>query len=290
MIVDVHSHTPSHRDVVPEAERRGFTGWRDGEEVVTTKTWAEYASAFEVVDVSIVFNIAVDDPEAEVGIPADPARINESTAEFVADDPTRRIGFLSVDPTKRGALREVDRCRTELGLRGIKLGPNYQRFDPLCDEAMALYAHAERHGLPILFHQGASPIQHAPLRYAHPLVMDEIAMAHPELRIVMAHMGHPWQRDAIVTIRKHPHVYADISALMARPWSYYEALLLATEWGAMDKLLLGSDFPIFTPADTIAALRGVNDVVRGTQLPRVPEDQIEALIVRDALAALGLDR
>ena len=44
-----------------------------------------------------------------------------------------------------------------------------------------------------------------------PLVMDEIAIAFPELRIVMAHLGHPWQADTIAVIRKHPHVYADVS-------------------------------------------------------------------------------
>jgi predicted TIM-barrel fold metal-dependent hydrolase len=288
MIVDVHTHTPTHRDTVPAAARRSYDSWRSDRPVVTTNSWTDYDEDLACVDVSIAFNIAVPDPLAETGIPTDPLRVNESTAEFVAADPARRIGFLSIDPTTPGALDEAERCRTELGLRGVKLGPNYQRFDPLCDPAFALYAYAERHGLPILFHQGASPIRDAPLRFAHPLAMDEIATRHPELRIVMAHMGHPWQRDTIVTIRKHPNVYADVSALIFRPFSCYEALLLASEWGAMPKLLLGSDWPIATPAETMARLRAVNDIVEGTRLPRVPEDDIEAIFVRDALAALGL--
>jgi len=37
----------------------------------------------------------------------------------------------------------------------------------------------------------------APLRYAHPLVMDEVAIAYPELRLVMALIGHPWHADTI---------------------------------------------------------------------------------------------
>jgi predicted TIM-barrel fold metal-dependent hydrolase len=288
MIVDVHSHTPTHREAVPPRELLSYDGWRPDRSVVTTNSWAEYEAAFSDVDCSIVFNIAVDDPLAETGIPTDPQRINESTAEFVAAASDRRIGFLSVNPTSRKALDEAERCRTELGLRGIKLGPNYQCFDPLGGPAHELYEYAAFHRLPILFHQGASPIRHAPLRYAHPLTMDEIAMRHPELRIVMAHMGHPWMRDTIVTIRKHPHVYADVSALLYRPWTCYEALLLASEWGATGKLLFGSDFPIATPAETMAALRRVNNVTEGTRLPRVPGDQIEDIFVRDALSALGL--
>jgi predicted TIM-barrel fold metal-dependent hydrolase len=118
--------------------------------------------------------------------------------------------------------------------------------------------------------------------------MDEIAALHPELRVVMAHMGHPWQRDTIVTIRKHPHLYADVSALFYRPWSLYEAMIVASEWGVMDKLLLGSDFPLATTGETIQGIRAVNSVVEGTRLPRVPEDAIEGIIHRNALDCLGL--
>ncbi|HST42250.1 MAG TPA: amidohydrolase family protein [Conexibacter sp.] len=288
MIVDVHTHTPTHRGAVPGDERRAYDRWRPDRAVVTTNSWAEYDEQVGAADVSIVFNIALEDPLGGTGIPTDPARINESTAEFAAADPARRIGFLSVDPTAPGALEEAERCRVELGLRGVKLGPNYQRFDPLDPAALELYGWAQEHGLPILFHQGTSPIREAPLRYAHPLTMDEIAMAFPELRVVMAHMGHPWQRDTIAVIRKHPHVYADVSALPYRAWSFWECMRLASEWGATEKLLLGSDFPIATTAEAIAALREVNAIVEGTKLPPVPLEEIEAIIHRDALAALGL--
>ncbi len=288
MIVDVHTHTPTHRGAVPLAERRSYDRWRPDRAVVTTNSWADYDEQQAAADVTIVFNIALADPLGGTGIPTDPARINEATAEFAAADPARRIGFLSVDPTAPGGLEEAERCRAELGLRGVKLGPNYQRFDPLDPAALELYAWAQRHGLPILFHQGTSPIRDAPLRYAHPLTMDEIATAFPELRIVMAHMGHPWQRDTIAVIRKHPHVYADVSALPYRAWSFWECMRLASEWGATGKLLLGSDFPVATTAETIAALRDVNAIVEGTKLPPVPAGEIEEIIHRDALAALGL--
>jgi predicted TIM-barrel fold metal-dependent hydrolase len=287
MIVDVHTHTPTHRDAVPSSERLSYDSWRVDRAVVTTNSWADFDVAMEGVDAAIVFNIDVPDPLAYTGLATDPARINESTAEFVADAPARRIGFMSVNPTRPDAIDEVERCR-ELGLVGVKLGANYQQFDPLGDDALAFYAHAERVGLPILFHQGASPIQDAPLRYAHPLVTDEIAMRHPELRIVMAHMGHPWVRETVVTIRKHPNVYADVSAVCLRPWMLYEALLFATEWGATHKLLLGSDFPVSTPRETTAALERVNDIVEGTHLPRIPDDTAARVTNSNALDALGL--
>src|SRR5439155_12627565 len=95
-------------------------------------------------------------------------------------------------------------------------------------------------------------------------------------------------KDAIVTIRKHPNLYADVSALVFRPWSLYEALRVAAEWGVAGKLLFGSDFPLATPAETIDGLRGVNSIVDGTALPRVPPELIERVIHADALSALNI--
>lgn len=282
-MIDIHSHVPTHRDRVPPEELIVDTTWRPDRPVAATTSWSDYEEAFAEVEVSAAFTIARDrtrvDPE-----------LNDRVAEFVGAAPARRIGFLSIHPEVDGALDELERARTDLGLKGIKLGPNYQIFDPLGPAALRVYELAERHGLPVLFHQGASPVREAPLRYAHPLLMDEIAIRFPELRVVMAHLGHPWQRETIVTIRKHPHVYADVSALFYRPWSLYEGLRLATEWGALDKLLFGSDFPLATPAETAAGLRAVNAPIEGTKLPPVPLEKIEELIERDPLPLLGLER
>jgi predicted TIM-barrel fold metal-dependent hydrolase len=282
-VIDVHTHVPTHRGEVPPDELVVNSAWRPDRAVTATTTWADYEEAFAEIELSVAFTIARDRTQVDSGL-------NDAVAEFVAAAPGRRIGFLSIHPEVDGAEDELERARTDLGLRGIKLGPNYQVFDPLGPAALRVYELAERHGLPILFHQGASPVRDAPLRFAHPLLMDEVAIRFPELRVVMAHLGHPWQRETIVTIRKHPHLYADVSALFYRPWSFYEGMRLATEWGVLDKLLFGSDFPIATPAETAAGLRAVNDPIAGTKLPPIPLEQIEELIERDPLPLLGLER
>jgi predicted TIM-barrel fold metal-dependent hydrolase len=291
VIVDVHTHTPTHRDSVPPDEVVVNRAWRPDRPVHATTTYEDHDRSQREggVDIALVFNIAVRRPEASTGLPS-ASDVNGATADFVRADPARRIGLLSVDPDDHGAMGELERSVGDLGLRGIKLGPNYQDFEPLGPGARRVYAHAESRRLPIVFHQGTSPIRDAPLRYAHPLVMDEIAIAYPELRIVMAHLGHPWQADTFAVIRKHPHVYADVSAGFYRPWSFYSAMRLATEWDVLGKLLLGSDFPIATARETIDGLRAVNAPIDGTAMPRVPEDAIESIIERDALAALGLER
>lgn len=291
MIVDVHSHTPRHRSPISPAEVRLNTVWRPDQARPTQHTWDEYVTAMAPVDKAIVFNIAADPrkPLADLRSTQYPVPdVNDDTAAFARAHPDKVIGFLSVHPHDPGALEEIERATKGLGLRGLKLCPNYQNFDPVGEESLRVCRRAEELGLPILFHQGTSPIQFADLDWAHPRHIDRLAMACSRLRIVLAHMGHPWQADCIAVIRKHPHVYADVSAQFYRPWSYYNAFRLATEWNVLHKLLFGSDFPVATPAETMDGLRRVNDIVEGTKLPRVPDDAMTAILHRDTLDLLGL--
>jgi uncharacterized protein len=293
VIIDVHTHTPRYRDTVPAAESGANTAWNPGRATPLTTTWDEFRAVMQPVERAICFNIAADPRDTahrvdEPYIVPAPA-VNDETAAFVRTDPAKYIGFLSVHPEDPGALEEMERATQDLGLRGVKLGPNYQNFDPLGPAARRVYQYAQDHRLPVLFHQGTSPVRFADMDYTHPRHMDRVATAFPDLTIIMAHMGHPWQLDCIAVIRKHPHVWADVSGSVLRAWGHYQAMLAATEWGVLDKLLFASDFPAATPAETMELLRNVNRVVAGTGLPRIAEAQIEAIIHRDSLALLGLE-
>ena len=109
----------------------------------------------------------------------------------------------------------------------------------------------------MLIHQGTTFARAGSLLQARPILLDEIALRYPELRIVIAHMGHPWFDEAIAVVRRHPHVYADVSALVGRRWLLYQALVAAVEYRVEHKLLFGTDFPFFTatPDDRRAAIR-----------------------------------
>ncbi len=296
MIIDVHTHPPQYKGAVPESEVVWNRVWRPDRAVRASTCWQDYLDAQQPADLSIVFAVAwhpgMAVPQVSGGETGDTSwydgNINDAVATFVAAHPDRLIGFMALHPHDPACLDELDRCRADLRMRGLKLGANYQNFDPLEARALAIYERAQRYGLPILFHQGTSPVREAPIRLSYPLLMDEIAIRYPDLKIIMAHVGHPWQVDTCVVIRKHPNVYADISANFYRPYSFWEQMIKATEWNVLDKLLLGTDFPVTTVQETIDGLRGVNRIVEGTRLPRVPEEQIEAIIHRDALALLGL--
>lgn len=276
MIVDVHVHTPTQIETVAEAKLSKL-GYRGDKQYKTNVGWAEFQEAMSVVDKLILLGVAHSSKTP-----------NDTIAMYARMWPEKIVPFCSVDPTDPGAMDELDRCITDLKVRGIKISPHYQIFNPMDSRACAIYAKAERLGLPIAFHQATSPMRMGPLRYAHPMALDEVAMAFPDLKIVVAHFGHPWEPDTIVLIRKHPNVYTDISAQFYRPWQFYNALVLCHEYAQMGKVFFGTDYPVTTPQETLDALRSVNKMVEGTRLPRIPEDEIEALIHRDALAMLGL--
>jgi predicted TIM-barrel fold metal-dependent hydrolase len=292
MIVDVHTHAPRHRTPPPQIESKLSGLWRPDQTTSTAHTWDDYIAGVAPVDRAIVFNIAADPREP---VPEDgqliyrTPEVNDDTAAIVRAYPEKLIGFLTVHPHDPNALDELDRCVNELGMRGIKFGPNYQHFHPLSEEAYRVFRRAEELGLPILFHTGTSPVQFAELDYAHPRHIDTVAMAFPKMRMILAHMSHPWQIECFIVIRKHPNVFADISANFYRPWSCYNAFRHATEWGVLHKLLFGSDFPIATPQETLDSLSRVNDAIAGTGLPPVPQDELDKIPYRDSLALLGLD-
>jgi predicted TIM-barrel fold metal-dependent hydrolase len=175
-----------------------------------------------------------------------------------------------------------------LGLRGVKLLPMYAGFTPDDPRLNPLWAYATRHRLPVLMHTGTTFVAQAPLDCTLPRHVDRAAIRWPEVRMIMAHLGHPYEGECVAVFRKHPNVYADVSALHYRPFQLYHSLMLVQEYGVWDKVLFGSDYPFTTVDASVAGLRGLNAMLEGSALPRLDPAAVERLIHRDALAVLGL--
>ena len=253
MIIDVHTHIPTHRNAVPTDEEKINHVMRPDGPVRLNNSFEDYIRDMGPVDISFVFGVAINPhgSEDDMGVMTEQHLLNDISYDLVQKDPEKIIGFMSIHPDSSDLMYEMDRCTKELNLKGLKLAPNYQGFDPLGDNAKKVYRYCEENGLPIVFHQGTAPMRTAPLMYAHPMVMDELAMEFSELKIIMAHMAHPWHEDCITVIRKHPNVYADVSGQFYRPWQMYNGMRLAFEWDVMHKLLFASDWPLTTPQETI---------------------------------------
>lgn len=281
MIIDVHSHAwqfPAHfTDDFQQQARRA----KAGVEVDLTVRYEEYMAGATQVFRTIVFG-----GKAKLsGLWVD----DQYVAEYVAGHPGELIGFLSLDPTQDGWEQEMRVGHLELGLRGIKLMPMYAGFRPDDPRLDPLWAYATEHSLPVLLHTGTTFVAQAPLECTLPRHLDKVAIRFPEVRIIMAHLGHPYEPECVAVIRKHTNVYSDISALHYRPFQLYHSLMLVQEYGVWNKLLFGSDYPFTTVDRSIDGLQKLNDQVKGTNLPQLDGAEIEALIHRDSLRILGLD-
>jgi predicted TIM-barrel fold metal-dependent hydrolase len=211
---------------------------------------------------------------------------DDDVAAYVARDPGRLIGFQSLDPTQPGWQDEMRDGRERLHMKGIKLLPMYAGFRPQEERLDPLWQYASRHQLPVLLHTGTTFVAKAPLECTLPRHLDVVARGFPDVKIILAHLGHPYEGETVAVIRKHANVYADLSALFYRPWQLFHSLMLVHEYGVWEKVLFGTDYPVTTVAETVAGLRGLCEVkIDRFSLPR---DRIEGLIHRDALALLGL--
>lgn len=213
---------------------------------------------------------------------------DEYVAQFVAQAPQKLVGFASCDPTQPGYMDELVHGVEDLGLKGVKMGPIYAGFDPREECCQPVYEYCVRRNLAIVFHAGTTFNEAAPLRVSRPWLFDEVAIRYPDLHMVLAHLAHPFFEECLVVIRKHPNMYADISALFYRPWQFYNMLVAAQEYKVMHKLFFGSDYPFAKASESIDGLRNVNHLVVGTQLPRVSSELIEGILARDALSLLGV--
>jgi hypothetical protein len=238
--------------------------------------WAQSAS----VDRSIVLGFKSRYLHAEIP--------NQYVADYVNRFPQKLIGFAGIDPTERGAVEEVRAVRNDLHLRGITVSPANQDFHPSDSRAMRVYAEAEKLGMPVLVHPGGQFTEQSKLEFGRPYLLDEIGRTFPGLRLVVAQLGQPWVEETICMLGKHQNFFADVSGLLRRPWQAYNALVLAHQYGVIDKLLFGSDFPYTSVNTCIESLYSINQFAQGTNLPVVPREALRGIVERDALGLLGL--
>ena len=280
MIVDVHTHFVDFDREFGTRLRDDLTRcgiahdvWRYDE--------AQYLAGTAAADRVVVFGLKA----AQTGWHVSNARV----ADFARRQGSRFVFFASIDPSEPDALDELRFLHREKGCRGVKVGPIYQGVHPLDDRYAPIYDYCQNYGLPLLTHMATTFSSGVPLDYARPAHMDEVACRYPGLRIVLAHLGHPWEGETLAVIRRQANVYADVSALYYRPWQFYNAMRLAVEYGCCGKLLFGSDFPATTTQSSLDGLRGVNAIVAASGLPQIPAEVIEQIIHRNALQALQID-
>lgn len=159
--------------------------------------------------------------------------------------------FGSVFPGAENALEELRRIK-ELGLRGVKLHPDYQEFLAGSDAAMPIYAEAEQLGLPIAFHTGRDPYSPG-LVHCPPDELGRIADLFPRLTIIAAHMGGmDMPEEAARYLAGKQNVYFDTA--FASHFLNAEQFTELTRLHGAEKVLFATDCPWSTMPEERALL------------------------------------
>ena len=147
--------------------------------------------------------------------PADPLGV-AGTLELARSVPgLRAVGVADPRRTEPAHLKAVE-AQIEANrdkLVAFKTYLGYLHFGPEHPNYVPYYKLAKKYDLAVIVHTGDNWSTTAKVKYAHPLLMDEVAVDHPDVRFVLAHFGNPWLIDAAEVLFKNPNVWADLSGL-----------------------------------------------------------------------------
>ncbi len=170
-----------------------------------------------------------------------------------AQDTARGVyAFGSIHPENTDYKQQLAAVK-ELGLRGIKMHPEYQLFHVNDEALFPLYEEIFRLGFPLLFHAGED-LGFQPPWHAQPHKIAQLALRYPEACIIAAHMGgyRMWE-EALEVLAPLPNVYIDTSYYAGR-MDAHEILRICEAWG-YDRVLFGSDAPWTKVQAAVEAVR-----------------------------------
>ena len=219
--------------------------------------------------------LPLDEEQARV------ARENDHVAREAAKTPGRALAFCSVAVMRPYAEAELDRCHHELHSAGIKIhlaASEVEITDPVHRAAVGrILARAEERGLPVLLHLDPQRRGLVAADIIH--FLNTVLTPRRDLTLIVAHLGGsggygPWTRQVFLALLDwlaerqaagdpRPRIFFDTSAVILEtesegvpPTTPEQAATLAQDLRRtdFDRLVLGSDYPVFEPVRTLELL------------------------------------
>lgn len=170
--------------------------------------------------------------------------INAFIARSAAESNGAFIGLGTLHPDSADLRGDFESLRA-LGLRGVKLHPDIQRFHADDPRAMEIYALCEDAGLPVCVHTGDRRFD-----YSNPPRIVNILKAFPRLKFIGAHFGgwSVWDQAARL-LPDYPNMWVDTSSSF-RWMTPEQARDLIRAYGSR-RVMFGTDYPMWTPKPDI---------------------------------------
>ena len=164
--------------------------------------------------------------------------INRFIAQSVENSGGAFTGLGTMHPELENIESAMDEL-VSLGLRGVKLHPDIQRFSADDPRIMPVYEFCEAKGLPVLVHTGDYRYD-----FSNPPRIANILRTFPKLNFIGAHFGgwSVWD-EAARTLTGFDNITVDCSSAMH--WLGEERTrALIRAWGE-DRVMFGTDYPLW---------------------------------------------
>jgi predicted TIM-barrel fold metal-dependent hydrolase len=274
-MIDIHSHWGT---------RRGYTLRTDEELAQQKKTWnsePKYATEDQMADYFRRSNVrAVLDFGFTKFIPLDEARaVHDYGFETERAHADAIIGhWIHIDPhTGLDGVRELRRCiENAPGFIGFAVSgsgsgppgdPAWKPFYELCIEAK----------IPTLIFVGTTGLgaglpggNGILLDDCHPRHLDQVAAKYPQLQIVAARPGWPWQAETIAVLMHKRNIWYEVHGWS--PKYFTPDLKHEIPRRLRERVMFGADYPLFT----------YERLVRDWRSEGYAEDVLEDVFVNNA--------
>ncbi len=159
-------------------------------------------------------------------------------------------GSLSLDSLRARFSDGRVRVLSEVTIQYLGIAPDEASFEPYLSLAEEL-------GIPVGIHIGPGP-QGAPYlgfsgyraRLHSPLILEEVLLRHPNLRLYVMHAGWPMLDDTLALLWTHPQVHVGVGVItwgLPRP-EFHRYLRRLVEAGFGKRIMFGSDQMVWPEA------------------------------------------
>jgi len=214
----------------------------------------------EMESVNIVHGII--HAEYESGDPAD--ELNAAVAKLVKENPLMFSGFGTVSMEYLQPLKALKQLETikNLGLIGVNLQPSFFNIAIDDKKLYPVYAKAKELDLFVAIHTGINYSEVHPMRYEHPMLLDQVLCDFPGLKVIACHASWPWIAEIVAIARKHSNLLLDFGGLapryIAHPSSGWEMMYHFMNNLLSDQVLFATDWPAFPLERAVSEWKQVN--------------------------------
>ena len=168
---------------------------------------------------------------------------NRTLAEAIRPHP-ELFGYVTINLNyPEAGIQELDTYLQNPKFLGVKIHQNYSRQKIDSPDGRRVLRALNEYRRPLLLHTYSSPLE-------SPWNAVPVAKINSGVSIILAHMGGDAWREGILAAKESPNLFVDMCA----SWADADKVAAAVRELGPERVLFGSDFTLFDPAQTLGMI------------------------------------